>query len=259
MKKNQAINEDRKEDRETGGIQVIFRVGNILRVLREHPEGLNPSQLAKEVKLPRSTVHRIISALESERLIDLNPSNGHIRLGLGLVSLAAAVDSDLRRELRPFLEQLYLAVDETIDLAVLSGEQLLFVDQVAAPHRLRAVSGIGMTFPLYCTANGKAMLAALPREQIERILPQELPSFTQRTITDRARLLEEIEQIRTELVAFDREEHTLGICAVGVAIQRPGGRLAAISIPAPSIRFYGNEQKLATALLETHKLIGNLY
>ncbi|MBI4786046.1 MAG: IclR family transcriptional regulator [Chloroflexi bacterium] len=243
--------EDVKEEHRNGGIQVIARAVSILRSLRAHPEGLSLSQIAKEVGLPRSTVHRIIGALESERFIASGSANGRIRLGLGLVPLAAAVNIDLRRELRPYLERLYLEVNETIDLALLDEDHLLFVDQIAAPHRLRAVSGIGLSFPLYCTANGKAMLAELPDDDVERVIPERLEPLTAKTLTSRAQLMEELARVKVERVGFDREEHTVGICAVGAAIRDPLGRLAAISIPAPSIRFYGNEDRLAAALRET--------
>ncbi len=239
-----------KDDRRNSGIQVIARALNILRALQAHPEGLSLSQIAREVGLPRSTVHRILSALEGERFVTPPSPNGRIRLGLGIVPLAMAVDRDLRRELRPYLDQLYMEVNETIDLAILDQTQLVFVDQIAAPHRLRAVSSVGLNFPLYCTANGKAVLAALPREEVERLIPEQLEPLTPNTVKSRAQLFEELKRIREDCIAFDREEHTLGICAVGAAVRDPGGRLAAISIPVPSIRFYGNEEKLASALAD---------
>lgn len=247
--------EDKEHHRENGGVQVIARAASILRVLKRHPQGLSLSQIAKEVRLPRSTVHRIVGALEAERFVTSASPDGRIRLGPGLVPLAGLVNGDLRRGLRPYLESLHHEVNETIDLAVLDEDQLLFIDQIAAPHRLQAVSGIGVTFPLHCTANGKALLAELPREEVERLIPEQLPALTPNTITTRARLLEELERVKVERVAFDREEHTIGICAVGVAVHDPMGRSAAITIPVPSIRFYGNEERLAAALLRICDLI----
>ncbi len=247
---------NKREDRPAnGGVQVIVRAVNILRALKGHPEGLSLSQIAKEVGLARSTVHRIVSTLEAERFVTAASSNGRVRLGSALASLGAHVNSDLRRELRPYLEGLFLEVNETVDLAILDEDQVLFVDQIAAPHRLRAVSGIGVTFPLHCTANGKALLAELAPEEIERIIPEQLEALTPNTITTRARLLEELERIKAERVALDREEHTIGICAVGATVHDPMGTVAAITIPVPSIRFYGNEEKLASALLNTCDLV----
>lgn len=235
------------EERENGGVQVIARAATILRALQRNPRGLSFSQLAREVKLARSTVHRIIGALEAERFVSL-ATNGLIRLGSGLTPLAAAVNSDLRRQLHPYLQWLYNEVNETVDLALFADNQVCFIDQIAAPHRLQAVSAVGVTFPLHCTANGKAFLAALPADTVAQILPAELTVFTPNTIRAHAVLLLELTQIQIEGVAFDREEHTLGICAVGMALRTPLDELVAITIPVPSQRFYGNETKLVTAL-----------
>src|SRR6266542_4109771 len=177
----------------TGGVQVIARAADILRALQRNPKGLSLSQLAREVDLARSTVHRIVSALTAEQFIAAASPSGRVRLGLGLAPLAAAASGDLRRELRPYLEQLYNDVNETVDLAVLSG--------------------VGVTFPIHCTANGKALLAELPTEAITRIVPERLDVFTPQTIRTRAQLLEELARVRAEGIAFDREEYTLGICA----------------------------------------------
>jgi len=234
-----------------GGVQVIARAAEILRALAERPEGLSLSQIANEVGLARSTVHRIVMALQAERFVVPISPKGRIRLGPGLMPLAASVQLEMRQEVRPYLERLSRQVYETVDLAILQGDRVVFIDQVAAPQRLQAVSAIGEAFPLYCTANGKAILAELPQERIERILPAQLQPFTPRTITSRARLLAELEQVRSEGIAYDREEHTPGICAVGAAIWDMAGNLAAVTIPLPATRFYGNEQKLAVMLLRT--------
>lgn len=243
--------EGRGELREHGGVQVIARAADILRTLKGHSEGLSLAQIAKEVGLARSTVHRIVNALETEQFVTAAASTGRIRLGLGLAPLAAWVNSELRYQLHPFLEALSKAVNETVDLAVLDENQVFFVDQVAVPHRLQAASAVGAIFPLHCTANGKALLAELPLEQIERLIPASLQVFTPHTISTRERLLEELKQIQIEHIAYDREEHTEGICAVGATIRDAMGSLAAITIPVPSIRFYGNEQRLSSALLLT--------
>ena len=236
------------EERENGGVQVIARAAAILRALQRNPRGLSFSQLAREVKLARSTVHRIVSALVAERFVSLAGANGLIRLGSGLTPLAAAVNSDLRRHLHPYLEWLYNEVNETVDLALFADDQVCFIDQIAAPHRLQAVSAVGVTFPLHCTANGKAFLAALLPDSVAQLLPAELVAFTPNTIRTHERLLTELTQIQTDGVAFDREEHTLGICAVGMALRTPLDEWVAITIPVPSQRFYGNETKLVTAL-----------
>ena len=116
---------------------------------------------------------------------------------------------------------------------------------------MQATSQPGATFPLHCTANGKAILATLPIEEVKKLLPEQLTPFNEKTITKRDELLKELEQVRKEGVAFTREEHIHGVCAVGAVVFDNLKNVSAISIPLPSTRFYGNEEKLVTALLET--------
>ena len=247
------------EQHDRGGVQVIARAADILRTLKGHSDGLSLVQIAKKVGLARSTVHRIVSALEAEQFVTSISANGRIRLGLGLAPLAAWVNSELRYQLHPFLESLSKEVNETVDLAVLDEDTVFFVDQVAVPHRLQAASAVGATFPLHCTANGKVLLAEMPVERVEQLVPEVLPAFTLRTITSRDLLLEELKRIHIEHIAYDREEHTEGICAVGTTVRDAMGSLAAITIPVPSIRFYGNEQRLSSALLHMRERIAQRF
>jgi DNA-binding IclR family transcriptional regulator len=164
-----------------------------------------------------------------------------------LVRLAAAARRTLPQLLRPVPEQLHGTLGETVDLAVLDGASVRFVDQLAATHRLRAVSAVGASFPLYRTANGKALLAALPDERALALLPPRLPRLTPATITSRAVLRSELQEIRRRGVAFGRQEHTEGICAVGAAVRDSSGPVAAVSVPVPATRFRGREDLYADA------------
>ncbi|MGO0059821.1 IclR family transcriptional regulator [Brevibacillus fluminis] len=238
------------EPAKTGGIQVIARAGRILRALKDHPAGLSLGQIAHLSGLARSTVQRIIFALEEEAFVVPASASGGYRLGPGLVSLAQAIQFDLRDELRPFLQQLSARVDETVDLSILEHGHVYFLDQITAPQRLQAVSAIGASFPLHCTANGKAILSMLSWSDCQRLLPATLESFTPHTITAHADLKKELEAIRERGVAYDCEEHSVGVCAVGAAIHTPTGKLAAITIPLPAARFYEREEGLVAALQE---------
>lgn len=229
------------------GVQAIARAGAVLRALETSPGGLSLGEIAATVDLPKSTVHRLVAALAAEDLVAQEPG-GRARLGNGLARLAAAGREALPDRLRPVLLELRRELDETVDLAVLDDDAVRFVDQVAAPRRLRAASAVGELFPLHCTANGKALLAALPAAEATARLPQRLPRFTPQTITARKRLLAELATVRREGVAFDREEHTEGICAVGAAVLDPTGPVAALSVPVPAQRFAGREAALAAAV-----------
>jgi DNA-binding IclR family transcriptional regulator len=196
----------------------------------DRPEGSRLGELARAVALPKATVHRIVRALADEQLL-WSDADGRIWLGPAIGRLAHASSAGLVARLHPVLVDLGQRVDETVDLSVLDGDRMRFVDQVASGHRLRAVSAVGTTFPLHCTANGKATLAALPDRTVELLLPATLERFTEHTVTDRRVLLAELDRVRSEGVAWDRQELSLGIAAVGVALCDGGGPVAAVSVP----------------------------
>jgi DNA-binding IclR family transcriptional regulator len=129
-----------RRDPPANGVQVIARAAQILRALDGEPDGLSLSQLSDRLSLPRSTVHRVVTALAAEGLVAAASPNGRVRLGPELARLALSSRRELRQELRPHLQQLFDALNETVDCAVLDGDHLRFIDQIAAPHRLRAVS-----------------------------------------------------------------------------------------------------------------------
>jgi DNA-binding IclR family transcriptional regulator len=235
-------------------VQVIARAATILRALEEENAGLSLGQIAQRVNLARSTVQRIVAALETESLVIAATPNGRVRLGPAILRLAASVRSDFISSARPFLERLSGELQETVDLSVVKKDHLVFIDQVIAPQRLRTVSAVGETFPLYCTANGKAYLAQLTEASVEKLIGRTYAPRTPNTLTRIDALMEELAKVRANNgVAFDREEHTLGICAAGVALRDPLGNSVAISVPVPSQRFDDQQTRIAERLLATKR------
>jgi len=112
------------------GIQVISRAASILRTLKEHKSGMSLGQIAEKINLPRSTVQRIVSALEVERLLISSSRGGGIRLGPELRSLGIATSFNVVERCRPHLESLNLRTGETVDLSVLRGRKMIFLDQI---------------------------------------------------------------------------------------------------------------------------------
>ncbi|MCX7931808.1 MAG: IclR family transcriptional regulator [Rhodovarius sp.] len=232
-------------------VQVIARAAAILRTLGSEQEGLSLGQIAARVGLARSTVQRIVAALEAEGLLAPASPAGRVRLGPELLRLAASAQGDIAALARPLLAELSAALEETVDLAIIRGDQAVFIDQVVGPQRLRLVSAVGEAFPLPCTANGKAYLATLSDEEVARLVGTRYPRRTPNTHTRLASLLADLAEVRRSGVAFDREEHSLGICAAGVALIGPGGEKLAISVPVPAQRFAGREGEIARRLRAT--------
>ncbi|AXT39265.1 IclR family transcriptional regulator [Alteromonas sp. BL110] len=234
------------------GIQVISRAVKVLRSLEGKPDGMSLSAIANEVDLPRSTVQRIVGALAAEGfLISASPTS-RVRLGPSLVSLGSAAKIDIDRVILPYMKKLSQEIEETVDLSVQDGASMIFIDQVIADsQKLRAVSAVGDAFPIHSCANGKAILASKSDAEISSILSDKpFTKLTQYTLSELSSLKKEIESIRKKSVAFDREEHCEGVCAIGIAIEDPYGRNIALSIPVPSVRFNRNKKAISDKLIE---------
>jgi len=237
----------------------IQRAASVLRALEAGPWGMSLSQIALATNLPRSTVHRLIKTLQTEQLVaSVSGSQGY-RLGAAFVRVAVSVNNWLAAWMRPELLRLSQTVGETVDLSFLVGRQMTFVDQVVVPHRLQAVSAVGMQLPLHCTASGKSLLAALKDSEVIKTIERPLQGYTPNTVTDENKLLAVLAEARKTHVAFDNEEHHAGVSGVATCLAGPFGGRASIGIPVPTARFLGRERDLSRSLLQTsarlHRLI----
>jgi DNA-binding IclR family transcriptional regulator len=242
---------------ERNGIQVIARAASVLRALKGSAAGMSLGQIAERVDLPRSTVQRIVGALQAERLVTVSVAGSGIRLGPELHALAESARLPVMEMVRPLLQELSRRTEETVDLSVLRGQVLVFIDQIPGTQRLRAVSSVGEEFPLTTTANGKACLALMDDADIARLAGAEWAATG--TPHDLAAFMAEIEAIRTSGVAIDRDEHTAGISAVGIAFRDWKGDIHAVSVPTPSARFASDKPMLVRSIarlkIEIEKLI----
>jgi DNA-binding IclR family transcriptional regulator len=238
---------------EKNPVQVIARAAAILRALEGEDAGLSLGQIAQRVKLARSTVQRIVASLEAEKLVIAASPTGRVRLGPSLLRLAGSMRSDFAATARPYIAKLSAELHETVDLASVRKDHLVFIDQVIGSQRLRTVSAVGEAFPLHCTANGKAYLSQLDDGEIENLIGRSYEARTPNTLTRLAALLADLRAARRSGVGYDREEHTLGICAVGIVLQDPFGNPVAISVPVPAQRFEKQHTHIAARLLATKR------
>jgi DNA-binding IclR family transcriptional regulator len=190
-----------------GGVQVIARVGQVLRALDGETQGLSLAQLADRVGLPRSTVHRIVTALVSEGLIATASPAGRVRIGPEFARLASSSQADLWKEAEPFMRRIFDEIGET----VLDGDHVRVVHGIPAHHHLRVTADVGTTFPLHCSSKGRAILAAYAPDVAARMLPDTLERYTENTVTNREELLDVLATVRKTGIAYNREEATHGI------------------------------------------------
>jgi len=173
----------------------IGRATVILDSIAESRWPMTLTDLATRTGLPRSTVHRVIQALERELYVVRVPDRSGYILGPGLLKFGMNAHLRLLSANRSQLATLARTVNENVELAIFSGREVVVVDQIASPERLRGVTKVGKSFSLHASCIGKAMLAQLPEEQAVALLSPVLPRFTDKTITERAALLAELVKI----------------------------------------------------------------
>ncbi|MCR6499241.1 IclR family transcriptional regulator [Shinella sp. CPCC 101442] len=188
---------------------------------------------------PRGTLHRQLSHLVQEGLLELRPDHAYVP-GLRLLKLASAswARNEFRAVAAPFLEALHRETGETVHLGVLRGREIIYLDKVESRQAVRMNSQIGNASPAFCTGVGKAALSTLDGAALEKILAEtEFRRFTPHTIPDRSSLMAELDRIRQSGIAFDREEHEPGIRCVAAPVFDAGRSLVAgISVTGPAYR-----------------------
>ena len=211
----------------------------MLKAFGQAAPEMGVTELGRKVNLHKSTVSRLLATLETEGLVERVPGTDKYRLGIEFARLAGQVShfNDLRAVARPILHALADSSRETVNLAVLVGDEVVNVEQVAGPHLVGATNWVGRRTPLHCVANGKGLLAFRPAGEIERVLAAPLQGFTERTITDPAVLRAELARVRERGYATAIGEIEDGLNAVAAPVMSSSGSLVgAVSIFGPSYR-----------------------
>ena len=215
----------------------LERAHLLLSAFDERHQVLSLSELARRSGLPKTTVHRMI-----RQLVDLgwlSPDGGSYTIGTAVFQFGTMVPvrAQLCEVAQPYLQDLYEATHATIHLAVHDGGQVLYAEKISGRRSVNVLTRIGGHMPLHCTGVGKALLAFAPQALVSTVLSQPLPGQTPFTITTPTRLVKELAHVRTERLAYDREEAALGLRCVAAPIITPGGTaVAAVSVSVPASR-----------------------
>lgn len=222
----------RKRDPAHYAIQSLDRAIDILEAFQSGEAVRGVAELARELDLPRATVHRLLAALASRGFLIQDDPAGKYRLGLKLFELGSVVaDSlDVRRVARPHLLHLMKETGETAHLVVLDGIDIVFVDKVETDNPFRMVSVIGGRLPACFSGSGKALLAQLPDEELIRRLES-------LSLEDRSALLDRLRRIRAQGWAMDDQETQAGLRCVGTVVRdHVGAAIAGLSVSGPIVR-----------------------
>jgi len=216
---------------------VLGRVLSILDAVAQDVGEVGLSELARRTGVKKPTVHRLATEMVRHRLLDRG-AYGY-RLGFHLFELGhqVQVSRALRDIALPYMEDLYEISHEIVQMAVLDGTEVVFLEKLTGHRSYEAPSWVGGRHPASCTALGKAILSRSPDVVVERVIAAGLPRRTQRSITDPAAFRAELARIREEGVAFDTEEGIPEIsCVAAPVCNTEGLPIVSLSITGPSYR-----------------------
>ncbi len=231
----------------------VARAVAVLKAFTSATPNWGVSDLAAHVGQSTSSVHRILSTLTDEGLLEQDPKTSRYRLGLALFDLAAAVPSQrtLHEAVLLPMTDLRNITGETVQVGVLDGRQVVYVERLDSPNTLRMFTELGRRNDAHCTGSGKALLAFLGSEQLDKLLKGwTLPEQTMHTITTHQALVDELHVIRTAGFAENREESEIGVVSIAAPIRDDAGTtVAAMSVAGPAGRMDGDRDQLIETVM----------
>jgi len=217
-------------------LKVVAKTFRIVEELMRDGSGISLSELSRRNGHPKSTVYRILYTLKKLGWVQQDSGSETYRLS----NKIRGVDRDdsiktLKRLARPWMQRLLVSFEQTVNLAVLDGSKLLYIEMLEGLRSIRMAATVDSYVPVYSTALGKAILAFLPAEESERILrATRLKKWTHKTITSIRGILADCKKAREIGYALDDQESEMGARCVGAPIFNSEGLpIAAISISAP--------------------------
>lgn len=236
------------------GTQAIRRAVMVLKAFGPDAQMVTPAQLSQRTGLNRSTVYRLLSALEHEGFVASDKA-GRYRLGpdLAILGSLALRQMDVRSVALPYLQTLATESGETVDLEVLHGSDVLIIEEVSGDHLLSTSSNIGTLYPANCASTGKMLLAHLLPAQLDKLLEVELVARGPQSIVDREQLRAELMLVREQGYATSYDELEAHLHAIGAAIfDYRGDAIAAVSVSGPAARMpRTREADLAASIQKT--------
>lgn len=200
--------------------------------------GLTFARIVDSTGIPKASAHRLLRELVDLQVLSFDAATRHYRGGMLLARLGAGVSAhyDLRAVARPHLEALQAATGHVATLGVRNGDEGVYVDKIEPnDFSIRLHSEVGIPFPLHSTAMGKVLLAHAPPKVVRKIAKRRLPAYTKHTITDARTLNAELDRVRKDGYALDREEITRGLMCVAAPVYDGQGRITgAMSCTFPS-------------------------
>jgi IclR family transcriptional regulator, acetate operon repressor len=224
------------EPRSSGGVQSLSRAFAILEAMADAGGEIGLSQLATEAQLPPATIHRLVRTLVDLGYVRQEPSR-HYSLGPRLMRLVDTSTKRLATLAHPYMSEVVAALGESVNLAVLDGEEIVYVAQVQPSQNfMRMFTEVGRRAKPHSTAVGKAILATKPDAEVRELLKRTgMSRRTERTLTTPKLLFADLERIRERGYALDEGEQELGVRCVALTVP-DAARPMALSMSGPLTR-----------------------
>lgn len=228
-------------------IKVLDKSLSVLDILFKNNAPMSITGISKKLGIYPSTIHRILDTLKYRGYVEQNSDDQKYLLGLKLVELGMTRyhQISLAKEVSPFLKELVDECHETVHLGILYHEDVLYIAKEDSPQTIRMVSRVGRRASLYSTGLGKILLAYLSEKERKKIIAHiKIRRFTENTITNKIELEKELEQVRKQDLALDREENEKEVYCIAVPIKNYRGKvIAALSISSPTYRINAQRKK----------------
>ncbi len=210
-------------------------------------EGMRISDIDEQLKLGKSTIHRILDTLAEYDFVTKSESSGRYSLGWGLFSIGSAVARQLSPETLDYaaLKELEGRHQETVNFGIRVNAEVMVVYQSEPDITLKANRYVGQREPLHATAMGKLLICEEDGKSLSRLMDEiDFVKYTDKTVVSRKQLLEELQKVRRRGFAFDNEEFCLGLTCLAFPVRDHSGRIAgSVSISGPTVRF-GQERMM---------------
>ena len=245
-------------------IPLVGTLVNGLRILETlahaGSDGLGVTEIATRLREHKSTVLRLLVTLENEGYVGQDPRTlaYHLRTKLFQLGSAGLAGMDLVKVARPHLDRLGALTGEVVHLGVLDEGEVVYIIKVESQHVINMYSRIGRRSPAHCTGLGKALIAYLPEDELDRLIERRgLHRYTANTFADPTSLKAHLAEIRARGVAFDHEEHEPGVRCVSAPVRdHTGAVVASISMAAPAMRLTPEQAEAVVGVVrDTARLI----
>ena len=220
-------------------VRSVERALDILLCFTREEHARSLTQIAESVHMSKTTVHRLLTTLENKRFITRDKVTGLYRLGFRFIEMASLVlqDVELHRWAHPYLQRLSAEFGETVDLSILDGSHVIYLEVIESPQRVKLAAAVGQRLPAFLTASGKALLAYLPEEQVRKIISDNLAESSNHPAAPVSEMIADLQATAERGYAISEQEYEEAINAVAAPIfDAEKHPIASIAIVGPSYR-----------------------